>query len=154
MSATSHEPLMFLVGTWRGEGQGEYPTVEPFAYGEEIVFEHSRRPVIILRQQAWILADGRPSHTESGYLRATAFGHVEALVAQGNGIVQVQEGTVSGHAVELRSTAVGRTSTAKEVLEVARSFEVVGDELRYEMSMAAVGQPMTHHLRAVLHRVD
>ena len=150
---TSHLPLLFLVGTWSGEGHGEYPTVESFDYGEEIVFEHPGRPLIALRQRAWILADNRPSHTETGFLRATDEGHVEALIAQGNGIVQVQEGTVDGASLRLRSTVVGRSSTAKEVLEVSRSFQVDGDELRYEMAMAAVGQPMTHHLSAVLHRV-
>ena len=149
---TSHEPLVFLLGTWVGEGHGEYPTVESFDYGEEIVFEQPGRPVIAMRQRAWILADNRPSHTETGFLRATDDGHVEVLIAQGNGIVQVQQGTVSGTTLQLRSTTVGRSSTAKEVVEVARSFEVDGDELRYEMSMAAVGVPMTHHLSAVLHR--
>jgi hypothetical protein len=150
---TSHVPLLFLVGTWVGEGHGEYPTIDSFDYGEEIVFEHPGRPVITVRQRAWILADSRPSHAETGFLRATEDGHAEALIAQGNGIVQVQEGTVSGQKLQLRSTTVGRSSTAKEVHEVARTFEVDGDELRYEMSMAAVGQPMTHHLRAMLRRV-
>ena len=149
---TSHEPLVFLLGTWVGEGHGEYPTVESFDYGEEIVFEQPGRPVLAMRQRAWILADNRPSHTETGFLRATDDGHVEVLIAQGNGIVQVQQGTVSGTTLQLRSTTIGRSSTAKEVVEVARSFEVDGDELRYEMSMAAVGVPMTHHLSAVLHR--
>ena len=150
---TSHEPLLFLVGTWVGEGHGEYPTVESFDYGEEIVFEHPGRPVIAMRQRAWILADNRPSHTETGFLRATSDGHVEVLIAQGNGVVQVQEGTVAGSTLQVRSTTVGRSSTAKEVVEVQRSFEVDGDEMRYEMAMAAVGVPLTHHLRAVLHRV-
>ena len=150
---TSHEPLLFLLGTWAGEGHGEYPTIDSFDYGEEMVFEHPGRPVIALRQRAWILADNRPSHTETGFLRATADGHAEALIAQGNGIVQVQEGRVEGQSLRLRSTVVGRSSTAKEVLEVTRSFAVHGDELRYEMAMAAVGEPITHHLRAVLHRV-
>lgn len=151
---TSHVPLLFLVGTWVGEGHGEYPTVESFAYGEEMVFEHPGRPVMTLRQRAWILPDNRPSHTETGFLRATEDGHAEALIAQGNGIVQVQEGTVVGSILQLRSTVVGRSSTAKDVVEVARTIEVTGDELRYEMAMAAVGQPLTHHLRAVLHRVS
>ena len=149
---TSHMPLLFLVGTWVGEGRGEYPTIEPFNYGEEMVFEQPGRPVIALRQRAWILPDNRPSHTEMGFLRATEDGHAEALIAQGNGIVQVQEGTVRASTVQLRSTVVGRSSTAKEVVEVTRTLEVVGDELRYEMAMAAVGEPLTHHLRAVLHR--
>ena len=149
---TSHQPLLFLVGTWVGEGHGEYPTVESFDYGEEIVFEHPGRPVIAMRQRAWILADNRPSHTETGFLRATEEGQVEALIAQANGIVQVQEGRVEGQSLQLRSAVVGRSSTAKEVREVTRSFVVDGDELRYEMAMAAVGVPMTHHLRAVLHR--
>lgn len=149
---TSHVPLLFLVGSWVGEGRGEYPTIESFEYGEEMVFEYPGRPVIALRQRAWILSDNRPSHTEMGFLRATEDGHAEALITQGNGIVQVQEGTVEASTLRLRSTVVGRSSTAKEVVEVTRTFEVTGEELRYEMAMAAVGQPLTHHLRAVLHR--
>lgn len=35
-------PGSWLVGTWRGEGKGEYPTVKDFSYTEQVC-HHSRR---------------------------------------------------------------------------------------------------------------
>lgn len=34
-------PLSYLLGTWRGQGEGEYPTIPSFGYGEELRFSHS-----------------------------------------------------------------------------------------------------------------
>uniref|UniRef100_A0A8R7PT04 THAP4-like heme-binding domain-containing protein n=1 Tax=Triticum urartu TaxID=4572 RepID=A0A8R7PT04_TRIUA len=33
-------PLSFLLGKWRGEGEGTFPSIAPFRYGEEILFSH------------------------------------------------------------------------------------------------------------------
>ena len=54
--------------------------------------------------------------------------------------------------VELSTTDSGLAPTAKEVSAFGRSLRIDGDELSYSVQMGAVGQPLQHHLAAVLHR--
>ena len=44
------------------------------------------------------------------------------------------------------------TATAKDVETLARHLLLDGDRLSYTLDMAAVGQPLQHHLAAELHR--
>jgi len=147
-------PLSFLLGRWAGEGEGSYPTIEPFAYGEEITVSHVGKPYLAYAQRTWSLEDGRPLHAETGYWRCPAPGRVELVVAHPNGIVEVGEGPLSDAVMEVTSTTVARTSSAKEVGGLVRRMQVAGDRLTYELDMAAVGVPLTGHLRATLHRVS
>jgi hypothetical protein len=146
------ESLAGLLGTWQGEGAGEYPTISPFRYGEELRFWHVGKPFLAYAQRTWSMEDGRPLHAESGYWRAKPGGAVELVLAHPTGIVEVQEGRMVGGRIELRSTTLAGTATAKEVTVVTRLFDLDGDRLGYTLAMAAVGQPLQHHLAADLHR--
>jgi THAP4-like, heme-binding beta-barrel domain len=148
------EPVAFLLGTWAGEGKGEYPTIQPFDYREEVRFWHVGKPFLLYSQRTWSLVTGGPLHGEMGYWRPVGDGRIEIVLAHPTGVVEIQEGTVQGSRVTVASTLVGRTGTAKDVSGLERTFEVRGDVLAYDLRMAAVGQLITHHLSAELRRVE
>jgi hypothetical protein len=145
-------PLSFLLGSWIGEGAGHYPTIADFTYGEEIRVSHIGKPFLAYTQRTWSLDDGRPLHAETGYWRLTAATHVELVVAHPTGIVEVEEGELSGTSIALTTTATARSGSAKDVEQLARAVRVQGDELAYDLQMAAVGRSLQPHLAARLTR--
>ncbi len=102
------EPVAWLLGSWRGEGAGSFPTIQSFRYGEELRFWHVGKPFLAFAQRT---------------------------------------------CVELATATIASARTAKEVTHVERTYQRrPEDTLAYTVAMAAVGQPLTHHLAAELHR--
>ena len=71
-------------------------------------------------------------------------------------VTEIDEGTLSTDRadldIEVGSTSIGLTSSAKEVPALSRSIHVTGDQLTYTLLMGAVGVPLVQHLAATLHR--
>jgi THAP4-like, heme-binding beta-barrel domain len=145
-----------LLGTWAGQGAGEYPTIEPFSYFEEITFGHVGKPFLSYAQRTKASDDGRPLHAEAGYVRVPSPGRVEWVLAHPTGITEIQEGTLSasttGVDMEVTATSIALTASAKDVTALSRSIHVDGDVLSYTLQLGAVGQPLQHHLAATLYR--
>lgn len=144
-----------LLGTWVGRGRGSYPTIEAFDYLEEVTFGHVGKPFLAYGQRTRHALDNRPLHAETGYWRCSrgaVMTTIEVILAHPTGIAEIQQGTFDGSVFELKSAQLAASATAKAVSQVHRRFELVGDELRYTVAMAAVGLPLTHHLEATLVR--
>ncbi|MFJ4198092.1 FABP family protein [Streptomyces sviceus] len=154
------EPVLGFVGAWRGRGHGEYPTIDDdFAYAQEVRFSHDGRPFLRYEARAWLLdGDGaplRPAARESGWWRLQADGRVEALVTQPTGITEILVGHAGEGAVDLVTHSVALTPTAKDVTATRRRYTPAGgdsDTFTFVHELAAVGQPLQHHLSATLRR--
>lgn len=153
-------PLAGLVGAWRGPGAGEYPTISPFTYTEELTFTDVGKPFLTYQQRTWS-PTGAPMHTESGFVRVPTVGRVEITLAQPTGQTELLEGsleeTAGGFAITLAGRIVNST-TAKIVEATEREYVLTTSRknaqertLSTQFAMAAVGVPMTHHLASDLH---
>ncbi len=160
---TAVQPLLPFIGVWRGRGGGEYPTIEPFEYAQEIRISHDGRPFLSYSSRAWLVTpDGekiRPGGREMGWWRpvtdagGTPTNEIEALFCTPTGIMELHIGHIDGVKLEMSTDAVLRTATAKEVTAGQRLYGIVDRDLLYAQGMAAVGQPMTNHLAARLARI-
>ena len=144
--------LSFLLGTWRGRGEGEWPGAEPFTYGEELTFEHVGDTFLLYAQRSWSLEDEEPVHFERGFARPAGSGRVELVLAHPIGVAEVAEGTVADGVLEVASTSVSLTGTASAVTELRRRLDVTGDALTYELRMAMRDIPLAFHVRSRLSR--
>lgn len=149
-------PVVWLLGTWRGNGRGDYPTIEPYEYGQELVFQQDGRPFFHYFSRSWVVdAEGnvvREAAQETGFLRCLPEGKLELVLAHNTGSAEVWYGLAEAGKMELRTAGVSYTETAKEVVSGHRLYGNVEGDLLYAYDMEAMGQPLQPHLWARLQR--
>ena len=94
----SFKILSKLQGSWKGKGEGEFPTIDSFEYEEHIVFEvNSAYPLIHYEQKTILLPNQEPSHWESGFIRILDGDVIELSNSQDSGRVEVLQGKIINH---------------------------------------------------------
>ena len=149
-------PVAWLLGTWRGNGHGDYPTIDAFEFGQEVAFTHDGRPFFHYFSRTWLIdADGnevRPLALETGFFRPKPDGALEVVMVHPTGFAEIYYGNVDGAKIEMATDAVARTATAKEYVGGHRLYGLVEGDLLWTFDMAAVGQPIQPHIWARLTR--
>jgi hypothetical protein len=146
------ERLSFLLGTWRGQGEGTWGDAPRFTFGEQVTFEHVGDSFLLYEQRSWDLEDQAPVHLERGFLRRAASGRIELVLAHPLGVAEVAEGLLDGASLSIATTAVALTATGSPVTDLRRTIHVDGDILAYELHMATAEVPLLSHIRSRLVR--
>ncbi len=157
-------PLSWLIGRWVGVGTGQYPTIEDFRFGQEVVFSTDGRPFLSYLSRSWMLDDEgarvRPLATEAGFWRPRPDNEIEMTLAHPTGyaevwlgsqeVTSIEDAVITGARAELRTDVVTRTPSAKEYSQGHRLYGLVEGRLLWTYDMAAMGQPLVNHLAASL----
>ncbi|MEX0991047.1 MAG: FABP family protein [Actinomycetota bacterium] len=148
-------PLEFLLGTWAGGGEGDWPTVGRFTYLEEMRFASGGGgedfPFLEYTQRAWDPETGVTMHQERGFWRYGG-DRVDVTLAHPIGVTEIGEGEVSDHSIRLVSTRVMQATTGLPVTGLLRSYRLEGEDLLYEISLSTGEVPLTRHLTGKLAR--
>lgn len=150
--------LAWLIGTWAGNGHGEYDGIDNFEFGQELIFQQDGRPFIHYMARSWIVdAEGnhvREAAQETGFIRPQPGGAIEWVMCHNTGIVEIWYGEIHPDQprFEIVTDAVARTATAQEYAGGKRLYGYVNGDLLYAFDMAAMGKQLQPHTHAQLKR--
>jgi len=158
-SITSSHVLEILEGTWRGDGRGQFPTVTSFDYRETLIFTRRDEKTLAYEQRTQKHYDGGTeylqSHWESGFISILENDELQLVNIQIGGRSEILVGTIESIDAMLRINFVSKTlSNDPRMISSARTFELEGDTLRYDMEMQTTKvNQSTPHLKIALQRI-
>jgi len=151
-------PLLWLLGSWRGDGVASGALASGALAGGgadlavtlEVSFSHDGGPH--LRYGGRVLVGERVLATETGFWRVTPTG-VEVVLAHPTGIVEVYVGTRESSRVELATDVVARSATAPADTAARRLYGLVEGRLLFAVDVATDGQPLASRMSGALDKV-
>ncbi len=148
--------LHLLKGTWTGQGRGQFPGVNSFAYRETLTFTRHDEKTLAYEQRAQKLYDGQAewleSHWENGFISVLDNGDLQLVNIQIGGRNEILAGTAeligNKYLIHFTSTVLNNDP---RMISSARTFELQDDTLRYEMEMQTTKVSIsTSHLQITL----
>ena len=147
-----------MIGTWRGNGHGDYPTIEKFQFGQELIFQQDGRPFIHYISRAWIdddegnrCATPRRRPASSGRRRTARSRWCSPTTPASS-----RSGTASSTPTSRGSRSSPTRSPAprppRSTSAGKRLYGYVEGDLLYAYDMAAMGQQLQPHIWARLQR--
>ena len=156
------QPLLPLIGVWRGEGEWSYPTLDrPRHFGQRIVISHDGRPTLRYESVMWLLPEEgdngstapEPGAREVGWFRPQPDGLVELIIAHSDGVVELYYGQAQTlTSWSLGTDAVVRTASAPTVTGATRLYGIVEGKLAYVEERATSEHELQPHTSALLTR--
>jgi hypothetical protein len=149
----------WLLGTWVGNGHGNWPDVGDFEFAQRVDFSTNGGPFLHYISQCWTLGDDgaadQPLTMEDGFWRPGAEGDLEIVTTHPEGFVEVWAGRIKGYQINVTTDMVARTRTAEpSVSGGTRLYGQVEDDLLYAWDRAAEGVPLQPYMWARLKRAD
>lgn len=135
--------------------------------GQELSISHDGRPFLTHWSRTWLLDEQgervKPLAIEAGFWRPRPDNEVEFLLSHPTGILESWIGKVevtglvnaqiTGARVSLKTDAIVRTESAKEVTAGERLYGLVDEKLAWVYDMAAMGVPLRSHSSFYLSKV-
>lgn len=147
-----------MLGRWCGEGQGKFPTIDPFRYRETHTFSLQSDHPFLSYVQDTVLLDRHgeplgPGHFEVGLIKPQDDGSLIMSNAQDSTRVEVLKGVITEVDGELqicfRSQLHGHDP---RMVSSDRDYRFRGDTFHYTVDMATTRMPLQRHLEATLKR--
>jgi hypothetical protein len=149
--------VSWLLGTWLGNGHGNWPPGGEFEFGQQVEFATNGGPYLHYLSQTWTLdADGQPLAPltmETGFWRPQPDAAIEVIATHPEGVMQLWMGRIQGKKIELTTDFVARTNTASaEDTGGQRLYGHVEGDLLYAWDRATLEVPMQPYMWARLKR--
>lgn len=154
------ERLSKLHGSWKGKGNGKFPTIDSFEYEEHLHFEvNLAYPIIHYEQKTTLIATQEPSHWESGFIRILEDGVIEISNSQDSGRTEILQGKMnhfSDHGYEMEFASIAIANDPR-MINTRRVFKVTDNTLEYNQSMTTNTTKesiLLPHLYSILTKVE
>lgn len=151
--------LVWMLGTWQGNGHGIDPETGQFEFGQQIEFSTNGEPYLHYISQTYTLdTEGNPKAPlgiETGFWYPHKDATVDLVSCDSAGWAELWYGNITGPKIELRTDAVARLKNAETNYTAGQKlFGFVDEKLMWAWDRATESSELQPYMWAQLTRVS